>query len=46
MNPMILRLFASKAVRKSLLILAVAIGGALWGLPPEAIDVILAALGQ
>jgi hypothetical protein len=43
---MLLRLFASKAVRKSALILVIAIGGAVWGLPPEAIDVILAAIGQ
>jgi hypothetical protein len=46
MSPMLLRLLASKAVRKSLLILAIAVGGAVWGLPPEAIDMILAAIGQ
>lgn len=46
MSPMILRLFASKAVRKALLVLAVAVGGALYGIPPEAVDVILSALGQ
>ncbi len=46
MSPLILRLFGSKAVRKALLVLAVAIGGAVYGLPPEAVDAILAVLGQ
>lgn len=46
MSPLILRLFASKAVRKALLVLVVAVGGALYGLPPEAVDAILAILGQ
>lgn len=46
MSPMILRLFASKAVRRALVVLAVAVGGALYGIPPEALDAFLVVLGQ
>lgn len=46
MNPLFLRLFASKAVRRALIVLVVAVGGAVYGLPPEAVDMVLSALGQ
>lgn len=42
----ITRLMASKAVRRALLVLALSVAAAVWGIPPEVVDAILTAVSN